>query len=400
MWAHDIDPPAYADRLARHRGRRSPARTVVGGRWHDRGGRLAASRRWRSTPARSCSASRRRATRPRRRVVMGGRDVLSSVVSSQVDLHAQFGGVVPEIASRAHLELLIPVVARADRRGRHRRRAASTPSPPRSARGSSARCSSGWPAAKALALAWDVPFVGRQPPRGPPLRRLPRGARPRAARSSCCWCPAATRCSSRWSGHGRYRLLGQTIDDAAGEAFDKVARFLGLGYPGGPAIDRDRRARRPDRHRLPPGDARTTGSTSRFSGLKTAVVNHVRKHPDVAHRRRGRQLPAGGRRRARHQGAAGGRARSAPRAWCSAAAWPPTRCCASSSLDACDARRAARPSCPARSMCTDNAAMIAATGWYRLRSDGPTPAGHGRGAQPAPAALAVTGHGTLDGVAR
>ena len=99
-------------------------------------------------------------------------------------------------------------------------------------------------------------------------------------------------------GHGRYRLLGQTIDDAAGEAFDKVARFLGLGYPGGPG------------HRPPgghDGDPRPSPSPGRmldegydfsFSGLKTAVVNHVRKHPEVADRRRGRLLPGGRGRRA------------------------------------------------------------------------------------------------------
>ena len=83
-------------------------------------------------------------------------------------------------------------------------------------------------------------------------------------------------------GHGRYRLLGTTIDDAAGEAFDKVARFLGLGYPGGPAIDR-RGAWRATRRPSPsPGRCSTRATTSRFCGLKTAVVNHVRKHPDVA----------------------------------------------------------------------------------------------------------------------
>ena len=66
--------------------------------------------------------------------------------------------------------------------------------------------------------------------------------------------------------HGRYRLLGQTIDDAAGEAFDKVARFLGLGYPGGPAIDRGRAARRPDGDRASRGRCSTTGSTSASAG--------------------------------------------------------------------------------------------------------------------------------------
>ena len=81
-------------------------------------------------------------------------------------------------------------------------------------------------------------------------------------------------------GHGRYRLLGQTIDDAAGEAFDKVARFLGLGYPGGPAIDKAALRGDPEAIRFPRAML-DDGLDFSFSGLKTAVVNHVRKHPDV-----------------------------------------------------------------------------------------------------------------------
>jgi N6-L-threonylcarbamoyladenine synthase len=81
-------------------------------------------------------------------------------------------------------------------------------------------------------------------------------------------------------GHGQYRLLGQTIDDAAGEAFDKVARYLGLGYPGGPAIDRDARKGDPDAIHFPRAML-DDGLDFSFSGLKTAVINHVRRHPDV-----------------------------------------------------------------------------------------------------------------------
>ena len=81
-------------------------------------------------------------------------------------------------------------------------------------------------------------------------------------------------------GHGRYRVLGQTVDDAAGEAFDKVARFLGLGYPGGPAIDRLAREGDPAAIAFP-RPMRNDGLDFSFSGLKTAVVQYVRKHPDV-----------------------------------------------------------------------------------------------------------------------
>src|SRR5690606_19174978 len=81
-------------------------------------------------------------------------------------------------------------------------------------------------------------------------------------------------------GHGQYRLLGQTLDDAAGEAFDKVARFLGLGYPGGPAIDQEALTGDPEAIDFP-RSMLNDGLDFSFSGLKTSVVNHVRRNPDV-----------------------------------------------------------------------------------------------------------------------
>src|SRR3546814_10812420 len=81
--------------------------------------------------------------------------------------------------------------------------------------------------------------------------------------------------------HGRYTVVGSTIDDAAGEAFDKVARFLGLGYPGGPVIDRLALQGDPEAIRFPRPMASDGTFDFSFSGLKTAVVNHVRKNPDV-----------------------------------------------------------------------------------------------------------------------
>jgi N6-L-threonylcarbamoyladenine synthase len=170
--------------------------------------------------------------------------------------------------------------------------------------------------------------------------------------------------------HGQYRLLGRTIDDAAGEAFDKVARFLGLGYPGGPAIDREARLGDPTAIAFPRAMLHD-GLDVSFSGLKTAVVNHVRKHPDVSSvdvaasfqtavvdvlvhkaQRAARQIGARG------LVLAGGVAANS--------------LLRERVLQACidDGIRAFLPS---RSMCTDNAAMIASAGWFRLRSDGPTP---------------------------
>jgi N6-L-threonylcarbamoyladenine synthase len=171
-------------------------------------------------------------------------------------------------------------------------------------------------------------------------------------------------------GHGHYDLLGQTIDDAAGEAFDKVARFLGLGYPGGPAIDRLAMSGDPNAIAFPRAML-AEGLDFSFSGVKTSVVNHVRKHPEVSSAdvaasfqqavvdvlvtkvvRAGRDLGAKG-----LVLGGGVAANSALR---------------EQFLDAC-VREGFHAFLPSRAMCTDNAAMIASVGWHRLRSDGPTP---------------------------
>jgi len=171
--------------------------------------------------------------------------------------------------------------------------------------------------------------------------------------------------------HGRYRLLGQTIDDAAGEAFDKVARFLDLGYPGGPAIDRAAMTGDPDSIRFPRALSDDPDNLDfSFSGLKTAVMNHVRRNPDVGTADVAASfqwavvdvLVAKARRAARRVGAkgivlgGGVAANSLLR---------------EELLGAC-AADGVRGFLPSRAMCTDNAAMIAAAGWYRLRSDGPS----------------------------
>ena len=212
-------------------------------------------------------------------LVMGGYDVLSSVVSTQVDLHAQYGGVVPEIASRAHLDLLNPVVARAIvEAGIEPERidaVACTVGP-----GLVGALLVGVSAAKALALTWDVPFVG--------VNHMEAHLYAAFLEDRSLEMPLVVLLVSgghtmliEMRDHGHYRLLGQTIDDAAGEAFDKVARFLGLGYPGGPAIDQE--AVRGDPTAIAfPRAMLNDGLDFSFSGLKTSVVNYVRKNPDVS----------------------------------------------------------------------------------------------------------------------
>ncbi|MEX1104984.1 MAG: tRNA (adenosine(37)-N6)-threonylcarbamoyltransferase complex transferase subunit TsaD [Ilumatobacteraceae bacterium] len=301
-------------------------------------------------------------------LVLGGFDVASSVVSTQIDLHAEFGGVVPEIASRAHLESLNPIVARAIvEAGVSEQRidaVACTIGP-----GLIGALLVGVAAAKSFALAWDVPFIGVHHHEAhlyaafleDPLLEFP---------LVVLLVSGGHTMLVEMQGHGQYRLLGQTIDDAAGEAFDKVARFLGLGYPGGPAIDREAESGDPTAIAFPRAMLHDNLDFS-FSGLKTSVMNHVRKHPDVSSADVAASfqaavvdvLVAKALRAARAVGAkglvlgGGVAANSLLR---------------ERFLDAC-AADGLRAFLPSRAMCTDNAAMIAAAGWYRLRSDGPTP---------------------------
>ena len=137
-------------------------------------------------------------------------------------------------------------------------------------------------AAKALALAWDVPFVA--------VNHLEAHLYSAFLEDPTLEFPLVVLLVSgghtmliEMQDHGRYRMLGQTIDDAAGEAFDKVARFLELGYPGGPAIDAAALNGDPDYVRFPRAMSDDPDNLDfSFSGLKTAVVNYVRKHPDVS----------------------------------------------------------------------------------------------------------------------
>ncbi|MCU0260196.1 MAG: tRNA (adenosine(37)-N6)-threonylcarbamoyltransferase complex transferase subunit TsaD [Ilumatobacteraceae bacterium] len=300
-------------------------------------------------------------------IVMGGTDIVSSVVSSQIDLHAEFGGVVPEIASRAHLEMLNPVVARAIvEAGVDESRIdaiACTIGP-----GLIGALLVGVSGAKAYSLAWDVPFVG--------VNHLEAHLYSALLEDPSLELPLVVLLVSgghtmlvEMRDHGAYRLLGQTIDDAAGEAFDKVARFLGLGYPGGPAIDAVALHGDPEAIRFP--RAVPEGLDFSFSGLKTAVVNYVRAHPDVSSADVAASFQAAvvdvlvtkARRAAREIGATGIALGGGVAA---------NSLLREELLGAC-AEDGIRGFLPSRAMCTDNAAMIASCGWYRLRSDGATP---------------------------
>ena len=210
-------------------------------------------------------------------MVEGGRRQLANLIYSQVALHEQFGGVVPEVAARAHLEKLPSLISGAleeagispdqlDRIG-------VTRGP-----GLVGCLLIGVGMARGLGAGWGKPVVGVNHLWGhiyaalltesslePPLLALVVSG----AHSDLV----------RMTGHGEFEVLGRTRDDAAGEAFDKAARMLGLGYPGGPALDRLARTGEPSRQRLPRPSL--PGLEYSFSGLKTALLYRLRDLGDT-----------------------------------------------------------------------------------------------------------------------
>jgi N6-L-threonylcarbamoyladenine synthase len=298
--------------------------------------------------------------------------VLANVVSSQVETHARFGGVVPEVASRAHLDMLEPVLTEA------LATAGATPSvTAREIEAVAATCGPGLigallvgvSAAKALAVTWDVPYVEVNHMEGHLFATFLE--RPDIALPMVVLLVSGGHTMLvTVRGPGRYRILGSTVDDAAGEAFDKVARYLGLGYPGGPIIDR--LATEGDRESIHfPRGMIDDGLDFSFSGMKTSVINYVRRHPEAENADLAasfqeavvdvlvtKVLRAARKTGARSVALGGGVA-------------------ANSRLRqrfTAEAERAGIDHLvPSRAFCTDNAAMIAAAAHWRLQADGPTP---------------------------
>src|SRR5687768_8942857 len=291
-------------------------------------------------------------------VVADGRRLLANVVASQADIHARYGGVVPEVASRHHIEAMLGVVkaalATAKCKPSDLDAVAVTAGP-----GLAGSLLVGLNSAKALAYAWSKPLVAvnhleghiyanwlevEKTPELPAVVLIVSGGHSELVLAEA---------------HGSYRLLGRTRDDAAGEAFDKAARVLGLGFPGGPAIEKASRNASPKPPRLPRAWLGTSNDFS-FSGLKTAIGNLAREGKAAT-----ADLAAGFQeavvdvlvtktaRVAKEFGAAGvllsggvaanGPLREALAARCPAPLWAPPV-----------------------SLCTDNGAMIAAAAFYRL----------------------------------
>ncbi|HVQ77281.1 MAG TPA: tRNA (adenosine(37)-N6)-threonylcarbamoyltransferase complex transferase subunit TsaD [Candidatus Binatia bacterium] len=297
--------------------------------------------------------------------VVDGRTILGSVVASQDAVHAPYGGVVPELASRRHLESILPVVRGALDQARLRLKdldgIAVTQGP-----GLVGSLLIGCAVAKSLAYAEGLPLVGvnhleghiyaaflQDPDLAPPFLALVV-----SGGHTALYLAEHVR---------RYQRLGQTRDDAAGEAFDKVAKLLGLGYPGGPAIERAAREGDPKAIAFPTANMSDGSTDFSFSGIKTAVSLHVKRRgplapaevADVAASFQATAVKMLVRRTVRAALLAGV---SRLVLTGGVAANTALRAALQAESDECGFRL----SVPARALCTDNAAMIAAAGHDRL----------------------------------
>ncbi len=211
-------------------------------------------------------------------VIENGTTILSNVIASQIDLHAQYGGVFPEVASRRHIEVIHPVVMQAMNEAHmgfdDLDCLAVTQGP-----GLVGSLLVGVNMAKGIALGRHKPLLGINHIEGHIYSLW------LSRKAAEIEFPILTLVVSGghtelylMTDHGRYKHLGGTLDDAAGEAFDKVGRVLGLPFPGGPAIDKAARLGNPNAYQFPRA-VMEDGFNFSFSGLKTAVLRETQKHP-------------------------------------------------------------------------------------------------------------------------
>jgi N6-L-threonylcarbamoyladenine synthase len=208
-------------------------------------------------------------------VVEDGAVIRSNLISSQVDVHRRFGGVVPELASRQHVLALTPMIdqamAEAGLRFAQLDGVAVTIGP-----GLVGALLVGIAGAKAVALGTGAPFIGVNHLEGHVFANFLEHGPPEPP-YVCLLVSGGHTMLVHMTDLHRFELLGQTVDDAAGEAFDKVARFLGLGYPGGPVLDELARKGDPDAIRFPRAMLGSGSYDFSLSGLKTSVIRHVRR---------------------------------------------------------------------------------------------------------------------------
>ena len=300
-------------------------------------------------------------------VVRDGGEILANVVSSQIALHRPYGGVVPELASRNHLQFIESVIGQAladacisiDEIDA----VAATYGP-----GLASSLLIGLNAAKGIAFATAKPFVGVNHIEAHLYSPLLANAATDALPMVSLIVSGGHTILAHATAIGKHEVLGQTVDDAAGEAFDKVAKLLGLGYPGGPEIEKRAERGTPAAIDFPRSMLHDGSYNFSFSGLKTSVLYYLRKHPqyrveDVCASFQeaavdvlvGKAVRAAVELRVNTVSASGGvsinrRFREKLTAEC-----------------AC---RGLRLLLVPSKLCTDNAAMIAALAWYKLQSGG------------------------------
>lgn len=210
-------------------------------------------------------------------VIANGK-IKSSVIASQAKLHSQFGGVVPEVAAREHVMAIIPTIELALRQSQKSLRQIDTVAVTQGP-GLVTSLLVGIETAQALALATGKPLL--------PVNHMEAhiyanfvGAKI-SFPALCLVVSGGHTMLVQMTKHGEYRILGETVDDAAGEAFDKTAKLLGLGYPGGPSLSREAQKGNPSRFKFPRPMISSPDFNFSFSGLKTAVLYEVQKHKKI-----------------------------------------------------------------------------------------------------------------------
>ncbi|MDO4271400.1 MAG: tRNA (adenosine(37)-N6)-threonylcarbamoyltransferase complex transferase subunit TsaD [Candidatus Saccharibacteria bacterium] len=316
-------------------------------------------------------------------VVADGRRIISNVVNSQIDIHAVYGGVIPEVAARSHLEVVIPVIDQAVAKAGGWDKIdviANTTMP-----GLIGSLLIGSLTARTLAIIKNKPyypihhveahvyanFLGGNPPQFPFLALIISGGHSQIV---------------LFRDHGDYQLIGQTADDAVGEAFDKVAKIIGLPYPGGPAISQAAINGDPLRFKLPKAHLKNKYDFS-FSGLKTAVLREVQSTVGVDHTFPSTQLAAKLDEQTRYDFAASFQyiacATLVDKLVTAVEEFKPSSVVIAGGVAAnTELRRQLRERLtvplvyPEPSLCTDNAAMVASLGYFKAQKTQPTDPRH------------------------
>ncbi|MCG9967672.1 tRNA (adenosine(37)-N6)-threonylcarbamoyltransferase complex transferase subunit TsaD [Pelotomaculum terephthalicicum JT] len=302
-------------------------------------------------------------------VVVDGTKILSNIISSQVDVHGKFGGVVPEEASRKHLELINHVISEAlsvAGLGFKELDAVAVTYGP----GLVGALLVGVSAAKAIAYGLDLPLIGINHIEGHIYANFL--SEPNIAFPLICLVVSGGHTDLVMiKKHGYYQVAGRTRDDAAGEAFDKVARALGLGYPGGPLIDRLARGGKPDAIAFPKAYLEEGSFDFSFSGLKSAVINYIHREEQNGEEVNRADLAAGFQ-KAVTDVLIDKTLDAAQKAGVSTvllAGGVAANTLLRTDLTGKAAKINRRVICPPPVLCTDNAAMIAAAAYYKyLRS--------------------------------